>query len=285
MIVQNTNPVSVCPDQTLVKRGFARPDLFVAVHEQIMTDTAKMADIVLPATMFLEHDDIYKGGGHQYIILGPKLIEPPDACRTNHQVISGLATRLGLDHPGFAMTEREHIDWMLRQSGWGTLEALEENRWIDCQTDFDTAHYLNGFGHPDGKFHFRVDWTAVRNENYGAVGPFATMPTLPDHWNSIEAADDEHPFRLATSPARQFLNSSFNETPSSIGREGRPELMIHPGDAAALGLAAGDPCASAMGAARCCCMCGSSRASGAGSSSRKASGRTARFLTARASTR
>ena len=240
MIIQNTNPVTVCPDQTLVKQGFARPDLFVAVHEQIMTDTARMADIVLPATMFLEHDDIYKGGGHQYIIFGPKLVEPPDSCRTNHQVIAGLARRLGLEQPGFAMSEREHIDLMLQRSGWGTLGDLEEKRWIDCQSDFDTSHFLNGFGHDDGKYHFRVDWTSVNSENYGAVGPHAEMPTLPDHWGSIEAADDENPFRLATSPARQFLNSSFNETPSSIAREVRPELMIHPEDAAGLGVAGGD---------------------------------------------
>ncbi|HWJ73003.1 MAG TPA: molybdopterin oxidoreductase family protein [Kaistia sp.] len=240
MIVQNTNPVSVCPDQTLVKRGFAREDLFVAVHEQIMTDTAKMADIVLPATMFMEHDDIYKGGGHQYILFGGKLIEPPAECRTNHQVITGLARRLGLVHPGFAMSERELIDEMLQSSGWGTLPELEEKRWIDCQTPFETAHFLDGFGHADGKFHFRVDWAAVDNENYGAVGPHTAMPEFPDHWGSIEAADETHPFRLATSPARSFLNSSFNETPGSITREGRPELMIHPDDAAALGIIEGE---------------------------------------------
>ena len=74
MIIQNTNPLSVCPDQNQVKRGFAREDLFVCVHEQFMTETAKMADVVLPATTFLEHDDIYQGGGHQYIILGGKVI-------------------------------------------------------------------------------------------------------------------------------------------------------------------------------------------------------------------
>ena len=58
-----------------------------------MTETAQMADVVLPATMFMEHDDIYQGGGHQYIILGPKLIEPPGECRSNHEVICGLAKR------------------------------------------------------------------------------------------------------------------------------------------------------------------------------------------------
>ncbi len=70
----------------MVKRGFARDDLFVCVHEQFMTDTAKVADVVLPATMFVEHDDMYQAGGSQYILLGPKLIEPPGECRSNHEV-------------------------------------------------------------------------------------------------------------------------------------------------------------------------------------------------------
>ena len=76
LFVQNTNPMMVAPDLNLVHRGFARDDLFVCVHEQFMTETATVADIVLPATMFLEHDDIYQSGGHQHIILGPKIIEP-----------------------------------------------------------------------------------------------------------------------------------------------------------------------------------------------------------------
>ena len=65
MLIQNTNPMTVAPEQDLVRDGFAREDLFVAVHEQFMTETALMADIVLPATMFMEHDDLYYGGGHQ----------------------------------------------------------------------------------------------------------------------------------------------------------------------------------------------------------------------------
>ena len=72
MLIQNTNPVSVAPEQELVKRGFAREDLFVCVHEQFMTETALMADIVLPATMFMEHDDLYHGGGHQHFQVGPQ---------------------------------------------------------------------------------------------------------------------------------------------------------------------------------------------------------------------
>ena len=92
MLIQNTNPANVAPEQRLVVQGFKRDDLFVCVHEQFMTDTAKLADVVLPATMFLEHDDIYKGGGNQHITLGPKLIDPPEGPRTNHFVIEELAS-------------------------------------------------------------------------------------------------------------------------------------------------------------------------------------------------
>ena len=236
LIIQNTNPMSVCPDQEKVKRGFARDDLFVCVHEQVMTETARMADVVLPATMFIEHDDIYQGGGHQYILLGPKLIEPPGECRSNHEVICGLAQRLGAEHPGFAMTAREMIDWTLQHSGWGTLAELEAKRWIDCQPDFATAHYLDGFAWHDRKFRFKPDWPNVPFRSAWRAGPVAEMPTLPDHWEIIEEADDAHPFRLATSPARNFLNSSFNETPTSLAKEGRPSVMIHPDDAAPLGI-------------------------------------------------
>jgi anaerobic selenocysteine-containing dehydrogenase len=198
LFIQNTNPVSVAPDQTEVKRGFARDDLFVCVHEQFMTETAQVADIVLPATTFLEHDDIYRGGGHQYIILGPKLVEPPGECRNNHDVVAALAKRLGAEHRGFGMSPSELIDDMLRVSKRGTLAELETNKWLDCQPPFRQAHYLDGFNWPDGKFRFKPDWPNVPFRSPYNCGPIEDMPALPDHWNAIEVADDEHPFRLAT---------------------------------------------------------------------------------------
>ena len=239
MLIQNTNPVSVCPDQDVVKRGFARDDLFVCVHEQFMTETARMADLVLPATMFMEHDDVYQGGGHQHIILGAKAIEPPGECRSNHEVICALAKRVGAAHPGFAMTARQMIDHTLQRSGWGTLAELEAKKWIDCQPDFETAHYIKGFNWPDGKFRFKPDWPNVPFRSPVPGGPVGQMPKLPDYWTIIEVADEQHPFRLATSPSRGFLNSTFNETPSSLAREVRPTVMIHPDDAARLGIADG----------------------------------------------
>ncbi|MBP2292806.1 molybdopterin-containing oxidoreductase family protein [Azospirillum rugosum] len=241
LLIQNTNPMAVAPDQTRVRRGFARDDLFVCVHEQVMTDTARMADIVLPATMFVEHDDLYQAGGNQHILFGPKLVDPPGECRPNHAVIGDLARRLGSDqHPGFRMTERELIDATLRASKHGTLEELEAARFLDVQPDFDTAHYVKGFHWPDGKFRLKPDWPRVPYSAPSTFGPVETMPGFPDHWAVTEEADAEHPFRLVTAPARNFLNTSFTDTPTGTARESRPSLLIHPDDAAALGVAEGD---------------------------------------------
>jgi anaerobic selenocysteine-containing dehydrogenase len=244
MLIQNTNPVSVAPEQELVKKGFAREDLFTVVHEQFMTETAAMADIVLPATQFLEHDDIYRGGGHQYVMLGPKVVDAPDGPRENLFVINELAKRLGATpHPGFRMTAREHIDKMLQMSGYGTLAELEENRWIDLQPSFEESHYIGGFAHEDGRFHFRADWGRSASPNKapdGPIGPWTTMPELPDHWDYLEHADARHPYRLVTAPARSFLNSTFNETDSSCKKEKRPEVWMHPDDAAGEGISDGD---------------------------------------------
>ncbi|WP_102957934.1 molybdopterin-containing oxidoreductase family protein [Mangrovicella endophytica] len=245
MLIQNTNPANVCPEQRLVRRGFLREDLFTCVHEQFMTDTAKLADLVLPATTFLEHDDIYRGGGQNHIVLGPKLVEPPVGVRSNHFVIEELGKRLGLSgQPGFGRTERELIDAMLQRSRRGTLAELEAGRWIDCQPPFSRAHFLDGFAWPDKRFRFRPDWAGSRAPNrppeaMGLQGPHHRLPEWPDHVELTESADAAHPFRLATSPARQFLNSTFAETKGSRGREGQPNLAIHPDDAAAAGIAEG----------------------------------------------
>ncbi len=246
MLIQNTNPMNVTPEQRLVRQGFAREDLFVAVHEQFMTDTAKMADVLLPATTFLEHDDIYRGGGQQHVVLGPKLIEPLADARPNIFVINELAERLGVAHlPGFNVDERTLIDNMNANSALTHFDDLKEKRFVDLQPPFEEAHYINGFKWPDGKFRFRPDWTGSPSPNkppevMGLQGPHHSIPEFPDYWNVIEAVDAEHPFRLATSPAHNFLNSTFAETPTSLAKEIRPELLIHPDDAAQLDIADGE---------------------------------------------
>ena len=232
MLVQNTNPATVAPDSNRVRAGLMREDLFTCVHEQFMTDTALLADIVLPATMFLEQDDVYQAGGHSHIQIGPKLVEPPGECRSNHEVHQGLASRLGATHRGFAMTAMELIDATLKSSGWPNAETILADRWLDVHPKFDDAHFLSGFGHPDKKFHFAPDWRRIGADH-------ADMPHLPDHMAAIDDAGATRPFRLVTAPARQFLNTSFTETDASRRREGRPTALIHPDDASKLGLEQG----------------------------------------------
>jgi anaerobic selenocysteine-containing dehydrogenase len=233
LFIQNTNPMVVAPDSGLVRDGFRREDLFVCVHEQFLTETAAMADIVLPATTFLEHDDIYTAGGHHFLQIGRAVLPPYAECRSNHAVICGLAERLGARHPGFAMTAFELIERTLCASGLPTPAAFEEGVWLDCWPGFETGHFLDGFGHRDKQFHFRADWAA-----FGA--DHARLPAFPDHVAVIDDGDPERPFRLVPAPSRSFLNTSFNNLPSGIAREGRPTALVHPAALAALGIADGD---------------------------------------------
>ncbi|HXQ68539.1 MAG TPA: molybdopterin oxidoreductase family protein [Alphaproteobacteria bacterium] len=233
LFIQNTNPVTVCPEGAKVREGFARGDLFVCVHEQFMTETAAMADIVLPATTFLEHDDFYIASGHTNLQVTKRVVEPVGESRSNHDVLCGLAARLGAEHPGFAMTAWEMIDKTLEASGLPDAETAYRMRWVDCARSWEEMHFLDGFGHADKKFHFKADWAACGQEH-------ARMSPFPDHIAVIDEATEEHPFRLVAAPSRSFLNTSFTETPSSRAREGRPTALVHPGDLGSLGLAAGE---------------------------------------------
>ena len=224
MIIQNTNPMVIAPEQNKVHQGFAREDLFVCVHEQFMTETALMADIVLPATTFVEHDDIYEAGGHSHISLGPKIIEPIGQSWANHEVICALAQRLGAKHRGFSMTANQIIDETLKTSNHPDLATLAKEHWHDCIGDFETQHFISGFGWPDKKFRFKPDWKAMGPRGH-------ELPPLPDHWDATDPVNEQHPFRLVTPPARNFLNSTFNNMPTSLKKEVKPQLLIHPDDA------------------------------------------------------
>ncbi len=233
LLVQNTNPLAVAPETRKVLDGFRRDDLFVCVHEQFMTETAAMADIVLPATMFLEHDDFYQAGGHTHLQVTRGLVRPYAECRSNHAVLASIAKRLGYSHPGFELDARALIDDALERSGLPGEAELAAARWRDCSRGFETDNYLDGFDTPDRRFHFRPDWRRVGTDTDG-------MPDLPDHMHPQNPRDVDHPYRLVAAPARQFLNTSFTETRSSRQAEGRPQLLLSPDDAESLGLGDGD---------------------------------------------
>ncbi len=232
LLVQNTNPAVVCPETRKCLEGLARDDLFACVHEQFLTETAAMADIVLPATSFLEHDDYYTASGHTHLQVAKAVIDPLPECRSNHEVICALAKRLGAEHPGFEMTAWELIEATFAASGHPPPEEVWEKGGHDCAEAFEDAHFLNGFPQPDGRFHFKADWAAVGRDH-------EAMPALPGFWPAHDATDAAHPFRLVTAPARGYLNSTFTETPGSQAREGRPQAMIHPDTLDRLGLSDG----------------------------------------------
>ncbi|WP_428243082.1 molybdopterin-dependent oxidoreductase [Gynuella sp.] len=220
MLIQNTNPVVVAPESAKVRAGFGREDLFVCVHEQFMTETAQMADIVLPATMFLEHDDIYNPGGHAVLQVARQVVPAAGECRSNHEVISALGLRLGVKHRSFDMNAWDILDESLKASGYPSAQEIHDQRGLDVSTPFAESHFLNGFLHADGKFHFRADWASL-----GAKAP--GMSDLPDHWAVTDETSEQYPFRLVTAPAQNFLNSSFNEIASSRKKEQQPKARIH----------------------------------------------------------
>ena len=232
MLIQNSNTAMVAPDTAAVRRGLSRDDLFVCVHEHFMTATARYADILLPASMFLELDDIYMGWGHTSLTIGPRVLERHGECRSNFEVVNDLARRLGANHPSFQMDAAELVDATLQASGKGTLADAAARGWIDCAPTFEDAHFLSGFPQPEGRFRFKPDWAAL--------GPYHhDMPAMPDHWDATDTVGPERPLRLVTPPSRTYLNTSFTETPGSQKREGRPTALVHPEDAAALGIADG----------------------------------------------
>ena len=228
MLVQNSNPASVAPDSGLVRQGLARDDLFLVVHEQVMTTTARYADIVLPATTSMEHADLYTSYGHTFLQLARPVIAPLGEARSNHSIIRALAQRLGASHPGFEMAEEEMIEQVLEASDLPKPDELPEMGWLNCAKVFEDAHFLSGFGHADGRFRFAPEWGDD------------SLPALPDHLAVTDESDAEHPFRLITPPSRHFLNTSFNETPTSRAQAGRPTALIHAEDCKSLGLASGD---------------------------------------------
>lgn len=233
MLVQSSNPAVVAPESGLVRQGLMKDEMFLCVHEQFMTDTARLADIVLPATTFLEHDDFYTSYGHPYLQLGPKVIEPIGETRSNLEVIGGLAKRLGAAHRAFDMTAWEVIDEILQTNGLGTADELRKKRFIDFSPSFEDTHFLNGFPQPDGRFRLKADWAELGPDH-------ASLPSLPDFADIIDGTDEARPFRLVTAPSRNYLNTSFTETDTSIRNEQRPTIMLHPTDCDELGLVDGD---------------------------------------------
>lgn len=231
MVVWNSNPARVAPDATTVAEGLARPDLFCVVADQFMTDTARYADVVLPATTQLEHADLVFSWGHHYLTYNEPAIEPVGEAKSNSQIFRLLAGWLGLDDPCFRESDDELLESVLACLPENIdIAALRARGWAKIDLgQGDAPHAAGHFGTPDGKLAFRSD----------ALDDLGLDP-LPDYDPPSEIADpdlaERFPFALLTPKTHFFLNSTFANQERQRRAQGGPHVVVHPGDAARLGI-------------------------------------------------
>ena len=211
LYIFSSNPAITAPDQNVVRRGLMRDDLFTVVHERFFTDTCKYADIILPATTSVEHDDIYNSYGHYTIGTGYKLIEPIGESRSNWQVIAELVKRMGLEDDFFDLSEKDLIEQIVRTSS--RISKRDQELILNGEPVEMTVpeSYKMDFKTPSGKI-----------ELYNPQDVEPLIRYMPPY-------GDNAPFWLINGNDIRILDSSFCELDFND-----PELMklrIHPEDA------------------------------------------------------
>jgi len=223
LYVYASNPAAVAPDQNAVLRGLAREDLFTVVHERFLTDTARYADVVLPATTSLEHPDLYRAYGHYCVQRVRAAIPPAGEARPNWETFQALARAMGFEEPVFRASADEMIDALLeRPSPWREgidRTALEGGRAVRLRV-------------PPGP-RWRTPSGRIEILNRSHREPLPRF--LPTHEEAGAL-----PLRLQTAPALYSLNSTFMEREDLRARRGGMRLALSPADASARGLATGD---------------------------------------------
>lgn len=215
LFVFNSNPAAVAPDSQSVLRGLSREDLFTVVVELFPTDTADYADILLPATMFTEHADLYTAYGHYYLQWAEPILKPPQHCRPNSWIFQQLAQRVGLTDPVFKMSTEELVEELLStEHPWVqgiTLQQLRQQRRVHLNLPSDFRPYAQGSHHADRKIRFGPPPEQVA---------FKIQPCA------------EYPLRLISPPGAFVLNTSMGNVPSLLKQAGgEPTILIHPDDA------------------------------------------------------
>jgi anaerobic selenocysteine-containing dehydrogenase len=222
MYVWCSNPAAVAPDQNAVLRGLAREDLFLVVHERFLTDTARHADVVLPATTSLEHADLYRSYGHYCVQRVRPAIPPLGEAKPNWEVFQLLAAGMGFDEDVFRTSADEMIDRLLEaRSPW--WDGVDRARLADGKAVPLAVPARTRWGTASGKIE-------LRNDRH--------LEPLPRHLPTYGDAGGP-PLRLVTAPALYTLNSTFQERPDLRAKAGGMSLLLAPSEAAARGLADG----------------------------------------------
>ena len=212
LYIFSSNPAITAPNQNLVRQGLMRDDLFTVVHERFFTDTCAYADIILPATSSAESDDIFNSYGHYTIAASYQAIPPVGESKSNWQVISELAQRMGLDDPFFAMTERELIEHMVRNSSKLSQDEQDAILRGDLVEVALPDNYKIDFKTPSGKIEI--------------LNPRESIPLI----TYTEPYGDDEPFWLIIGNDIRILDSSFCEL--EFDDSELMKLRMHPDDAA-----------------------------------------------------
>lgn len=248
IFVYNSNPVAVAPDHNRVVKGFAREDLFTVVHEQFPTDTTDYADILLPAPTFFEEKELQTAYGHYYLQISQPAIEPLGECRSNFQLFSELAARMGFSEACFRMTVDEAIDTVLDPAHpWAAgidRSRLEREGHVrlnfhhgDKEPAREERPFLpfetGGFPTASGKAEFYSE--ALEGQGLDPVLAFVP-PTESRHTPQARV----YPLELLARKADNFLNSTFTNLPVLQQMEDRHLLEMTAADAGPRGICDGD---------------------------------------------
>ncbi len=239
LFVYGSNPVASAPHQNKVRRGLRREDLFTVVADHFQTDTADYADIVLPATMQTEHADLHCAYGHLYLGWNEPAVSPPGECLPNSEIFRRLAARLGLTEPSLYDSDEEMAHQVLDTEHPAlegvTLERLKREGWLRLNLPRPFAPFAEGFPTPSG----RLEFYSERAEADG-LDPLAGYVPPNEAANGDPTLAERYPLALIAPASHHFLNSIFPNKPALRDKQGPLTIGLHPDDAAARGLTAGD---------------------------------------------
>lgn len=238
LVVYNSNPAAVAPDQSAVIAGLAREDLFTVVLEHFQTDTADYADILLPATTQLEHWDIVRPYGHFYLPLNRPAIAPVGQSLPNSEIFRRLAQAMGYTDPCFGEDDETILRTLIQAQEHPTFATVTWERLLaDGFARLNLPEpYLpfaqGGFSTPSGKCEFYSERMA--QDGYDPLPDYT-----PPGWQQ-EEPEPTGALVCISPPAHSFLNSSFANLERFRGREKNPAVILHPADAAARNIHDGD---------------------------------------------
>jgi anaerobic selenocysteine-containing dehydrogenase len=231
MIVWNSNPLVIVPNVEAARDGMARDDLFTVVHEQFITDTARYADIVLPATTHIEADDVTPAWGHLWMGWNEAAIEPLGESVSNTECFRRIAGAMGLTEPSLFDDDMTILRDCLPSVD---VDALRADGWLKVPfPDNGTPWADGGFPSESGK----VEFASATLERMG-------QPRLPVFVPPVEGPQGpdaaRFPLQLMTPKQHtRFLNSGYSDLPKHGPAEGGPFVELDAADAASRGLTAG----------------------------------------------